>query len=678
MSTFYGATGLIGGSAGDLDNIDGTNLAAGDGAVVITSTAAYLYYLNASSGAAESIPDIISPDANAGNKRWILIDIIGEDAIVELLKLYDTDKSHDLSIKWNENDTASRILNLLVGGGDRSLTLNENLTIGDGEAGTITFSAAGKTVTIAGSCTLNDWFDQAVKAASSPTWAGATISGLTASRALQTNASKALESSAVTSTELGYVSGVTSGIQAQINAKASTDHDATHITSGSDEIDGDKLDIDFTPTNYSPDITPAEADHVDNLAAHLAGIDNALGNWYGLAWNESTDAYTRRGSLLGVACGTKPDDSLIPVQAAMRRCVVSDAGVVQYYLDPTDSTKKADGSASDLTGGDGQVMVEIPKFYIRYAYSANVHTWDISLSPLSGFVAHPAFFKDGAWVDHRYVGAYEASLWDDDTSAMYSDADAITNGVYDAGDKLCSVTAQCPKTNETRANFRAAASARGTGWREMDYFLLSTVQLLYLVEYGDFDSQTCIGMGRTQLSGGTWEVGSYIGRTGLSNGDGDATNAVAYSGDADDAGADAAYMVYRGIENLYGNVWVWIDGININDNIPYVSNNEALPYADDTATGYDRLVDIGGNNVTLHNANGYVGLLEQIQTGFLPADVSGSDATKLCDNYYQDAGWRVVPFGGHANNSLDAGAFYVYAAHSSSYCAAAIGGRLCF
>ena len=76
MSNFYGATGLIGGGTGDLDNIDGTNLNTGDGAVVVTSTAAYHYYLNASSGAGESSPDIVSPDANAGNKRWILVKVI--------------------------------------------------------------------------------------------------------------------------------------------------------------------------------------------------------------------------------------------------------------------------------------------------------------------------------------------------------------------------------------------------------------------------------------------------------------------------------------------------------------------------------------------------------------------------------------------------------------------------
>ena len=53
-------------------------------------------------------------------------------------------------------------------------------------------------------------------------------------------------------------------------------HAATHILGGVDEIDGDKLDIDFTPSNYTPSTSPAEVDNLDHLTAHLAGIDTAL------------------------------------------------------------------------------------------------------------------------------------------------------------------------------------------------------------------------------------------------------------------------------------------------------------------------------------------------------------------------------------------------------------------
>lgn len=71
-SKIYFCTGLIGGGAGDLDGIDGAALANGDGAIVVTSSNYYVYRLNATSGAVESSPDVIAPDTNADNKRWIL------------------------------------------------------------------------------------------------------------------------------------------------------------------------------------------------------------------------------------------------------------------------------------------------------------------------------------------------------------------------------------------------------------------------------------------------------------------------------------------------------------------------------------------------------------------------------------------------------------------------------
>jgi hypothetical protein len=69
----YGAVALNGGVTGSLDSIDGTDLAQGDAAIVFTSDATYIYTLDESSGGTESSPDLISPDANEENKRWILV-----------------------------------------------------------------------------------------------------------------------------------------------------------------------------------------------------------------------------------------------------------------------------------------------------------------------------------------------------------------------------------------------------------------------------------------------------------------------------------------------------------------------------------------------------------------------------------------------------------------------------
>ena len=69
----YGSTSLTGGGSGALDEIDGALLNDGDKNIVLTTTTVYHYNLNASSGKTENSPHVISPDSNAGNKRWELI-----------------------------------------------------------------------------------------------------------------------------------------------------------------------------------------------------------------------------------------------------------------------------------------------------------------------------------------------------------------------------------------------------------------------------------------------------------------------------------------------------------------------------------------------------------------------------------------------------------------------------
>jgi len=71
-TNIYGANELIGGATGALDAIDGAALNDSDAAIVVTAGNTYHYLLDDTSGAAESSPDVIAPDINAGTKRWIL------------------------------------------------------------------------------------------------------------------------------------------------------------------------------------------------------------------------------------------------------------------------------------------------------------------------------------------------------------------------------------------------------------------------------------------------------------------------------------------------------------------------------------------------------------------------------------------------------------------------------
>jgi len=107
----------------------------------------------------------------------------------------------------------------------------------------------------------------------------------------------------------------------------------------------------------------------------------------------------------------------------MRRCVMALDGSIAYYLDPTDSTLKADGvTASVLDGTDGYVMVEIPKFYYQHTLVGTLNTWKVRTEPTAGYTLHPAFVKAGVEVDYRYIGAYDASLQFTRTVSAVADA----------------------------------------------------------------------------------------------------------------------------------------------------------------------------------------------------------------------------------------------------------------
>jgi len=109
----YGAIALNGGGTGSLDSIDGSDLATGDAAIVFTSSATYIYNLDESSGGTEDSPNLISPDANAENKRWVLVSSRAAESSLDtsafngILDLNDDDVQKALSTIddiFNTND----------------------------------------------------------------------------------------------------------------------------------------------------------------------------------------------------------------------------------------------------------------------------------------------------------------------------------------------------------------------------------------------------------------------------------------------------------------------------------------------------------------------------------------------------------------------------------------------
>jgi len=192
------------------------------------------------------------------------------------------------------------------------------------------------------------------------------------------------------------MAGVNTSIQS-----ATTTAKGLLVTSGSTKA--------LAGTDTASAMTPADVKTV---------VDARVQQYYGVSWDESADTYVRTGSTAGQTCGVTLADAFLPVHRRMRGCVVKDDGTVAYYLCATDWTKKEDGTtASNLDGTDGQVMVEIPKFWYRYGYSGTTHTWEVSPVPLTGFKVHEMFMSD----------AHATGIITSD-GTIPSDADTVTIG----------------------------------------------------------------------------------------------------------------------------------------------------------------------------------------------------------------------------------------------------------
>lgn len=129
---------LTGGGVTALDAVDGALLNDGDPSFVFTGSSFYCYRLNATSGAAESSPDIIAPDANPGNKRWILqavqnvgpaiySNIIGDTTLATSYEYNDSAGTNTHTLPLLSGTTAGDRIKVYLTGTDRTVIINHNV-----------------------------------------------------------------------------------------------------------------------------------------------------------------------------------------------------------------------------------------------------------------------------------------------------------------------------------------------------------------------------------------------------------------------------------------------------------------------------------------------------------------------------------------------------------------------
>ncbi len=290
---------------------------------------------------------------------------------------------------------------------------------------------------------------------------------------------------------------------------------------------------------------------------------------------------------------------------------------IAYYGDPN----------FRFDGTNGEVLTRIPEFYWRRYRDSEYEYILISRNKLDGFIKSEAFS----------VGRYTMS---GSSSRVYSRS------------------GYAPLTNTTITNFRTYARNLGDGFGQMDwhYFIL---QMLYLVEYADFNCQSKLGPGYTSKSHSSSAISGGCDLLGMKSGSAD--------------GTDNTSVIYRGIEDIFGNAWQFVDGINLSDRVAYICYDTSM-YAVDTFSGGYKAV-----GYTNASANGYVSKLGYDSGNPLVAlavETSGSSDTNICDFYYQNSGNRIALVGGHNSNSSYAGMWFWHVDNVSSATHATYGARI--
>lgn len=440
-----------------------------------------------------------------------------------------------------------------------------------------------------------------------------------------------------------------------------------NLTTSVSNADNVSLVVNPAATATIADIQSLQ-EQISDLQAFIGYTDDTI---FGVEVDLKNKAFTRLAAAVGKTAGAAFD--AVKAFGGRKRCNLTNDGVVVAYhgdagysetgkLTMAVTLGEGDAAVTYNAGTIVQVMVEQPRFYYKVVpleveKIADGDGWHmrkaryyVSDTPHTGFKLHPAFIVNGVEKDKIYLSAYEASLYDTSAGAYILDGAQVADF---SADMLASIANAKPISgltqNLTRANTRALAHNRGAGWEQMYCATASATQMLMLIEYATLNMQTAIGSGTVNKADD--------GATNMAEPSGATTNLGNASGTAVNTNG-IQFVTYRGEENLWGNIWGWVDGMNINANgihKLYVADHD---FADRKMD--DNYLDTG---LTLAKANGYIsafGYNEPFDWLFVTTEVAGNSSVPVGDYFYQNytyADVMVALLGGRWSNGGLAGPF---------------------
>lgn len=393
-------------------------------------------------------------------------------------------------------------------------------------------------------------------------------------------------------------------------------------------------------------------------------------------------------------------------------------------------------------------------FDSRYPWSEIIsYNYDVIKKKINAYYGDPTFKFDGTngevltripefYWKREIINGYEYIYIADYAIAGFNKSEEFSVGRYDAcideDGKLHSYSGYSPSTNKNITQHRDAAKLLSDEFCMIDYryFML---QMLYLVEYANYNSQSQLGNGiigirynandkaiiaqeRTntiviatndyfkvgqQIAIGTTVDGVSICKdrtiTKITEYSKDTTEGTAITFDGDpvniaigniihacaqkEGGCDSLGMksgclandsqhavIYRGIENIFGNVFNWIDGLNIQNYQAYICRNPKEYISDKFEVPYIKLGYVNCNEKDMYIKK--LGFDEKNPDIALPIEIGGGagSSSGMCDFYYSSEGNCVARVGGGFNLGSLAGLWcwncYFSSVASSLYCGA--------
>ena len=420
---------------------------------------------------------------------------------------------------------------------------------------------------------------------------------------------------------------------------------------------------------------------------------------YGVSWDKGeTPTLTRTDKAIGLIANAGIDDQ-----------------VVQNDFDSVPIYK----AMREVTDDYGNVFIRIPKVYIRKTDGVGSKTWQVCGTKRPGFYLPWCFwdFANNRELPYIDVGKHKATLSANNKLESkpgspplinknivqfrdYATANGLgyqqldihvidvlrtlffiefatldaqsvmqgySSGRYGTESDLATISESATNriivSNATAAGYSAGQTISvGTARYGTNVFYGRTITA---IEDYDVDNKAIVFDG--ELVDIT--AGNFLQNTGWING---FSSGIAASSGSIVANNGKYPCSYRGIESLWGDVFQFVDGVNITDRQAWVCKNAAQYASNVFANPYEQLSYINGDT------NGYItamGYDPNFPFAEFPVAISPS-VTHYKDYYYQDVGLRIARFGGYWSSGAGDGLSYWFLGSSSSAARVAFGGRL--